>query len=221
MGEGIVHSRLVGILIAGATDVVWEDKANQRLRRIPVMVTAQRNLMRVVLAVLLAWMTVAVIPAFATTYQEDTIYTLLRNDVVAGDDLICEVGQICGAVDANSRITDSSNISDVAVFYNSAKGPYVADRSSDADSFRLFSDDAACNTGFSLCDFLLIYDQLSSNVGRVQENPAGLTPFGTDFINSPEGPSPVPEPSTLSLLGSGLIGLATILRRKLNAPPQK
>jgi hypothetical protein len=38
---------------------------------------------------------------------------------------------------------------------------------------------------------------------------------GNTLVNLPSGIAPIPEPSSLLLLGSGVLGLAQVLRRKL------
>ena len=136
------------------------------------------------------------------TFDEGIVYSL-GSTVTAGDVVICEAGTVCND-------STPSNWSDVLVFYSSAIGPYIADSSGDADSATVFSD-----SNGSLATFLANYNGLSDNHVTITENPNGLTDYsGTYFINSPEGTA-VPEPGSFMLMGSGLLGIAGVLRRKL------
>ena len=48
-----------------------------------------------------------------------------------------------------------------------------------------------------------------------EDNFTGTVPVTFTVSPTPEGPSPVPEPSTFFLMGTGILSLAAILRRKL------
>jgi len=134
------------------------------------------------------------------TYDEGIVYA--TGLTTAGDVVICESASPCSA-------SDPSTWSDVLVFYNSANGAFVADSSGDANSAYVFSDDNG-----SLSTFLSNYNGLSGNHVVITENPTGLTNYANVyFINSPE--STTPEPSSLALLASGLVGITGLVRRKI------
>jgi hypothetical protein len=136
------------------------------------------------------------------TFDEGIAYSL-GFTVTAGDVVICEAGTPCDD-------STPANWSDVLVFYNSATGPFAADSSGDADSVYVFSDDNG-----TLALFLANYNGLSNNHVTITENPNGLTNYSEEYlVNSPEGTT-VPEPGSFMLLGSGLLGMAGVLRRKL------
>lgn len=151
----------------------------------------------------IAFLTAAVAPAFATTvtFEESTVYSL-GTVAVAGDVVICEAtSPTC------STSTPTSFWSDVLVFYSSAKGPFIPDATQDADSAYVFSDDQTGGTFGGLSNFLLNFGSLSTNAVAIVENPTGLTSYtGSILINSPE-PATVPEPTSILLLGSGLVAL--------------
>jgi hypothetical protein len=140
-----------------------------------------------------------------TIFDENTVSPAGGN---TGDVLVCESATTCGAVNASFQITDWSGISDVGVFFNSATGPYNGSAIGSSTSFQLFSGDEACGSGFSLCDFMNNYNQLSTNYVAIQENPTGLTNYGGGYLfNSPEVEVVTPEPGTFSLYLIGLVGL--------------
>lgn len=136
------------------------------------------------------------------TFQEDIPYTL-GGTVFAGDVVLCEAGTSC-------NLSTPSTWSDVLVFYNSAKGPFAADCTQDANTAIVFSDDNG-----TLAAFLAASNGLSCNATTVTENPTGLTDYAGYFVNSPEGGGTVPEPGSSTLLCSGLLGMVGVLRRKL------
>jgi hypothetical protein len=139
-----------------------------------------------------------------TVFDENTVSPASGN---TGDVLVCESATTCGAVNASSHITDWSGISDVGVFFNATTGPYDGSAIGNSTSFQLFSDDEACLSGFSLCDFMNNYNQLSANFVTIQENPTGLTNYNGYLFNSPEVEVVTPEPGTFSLYLIGLVGL--------------
>jgi len=130
------------------------------------------------------------------TFNEDTEYTLSPPFLIAGDVVICEVPSPCS-------LSMPTTWSDVLVFYNSDKGPYVPDATEDANRAFVFSDDSG-----SLATFLANSTGLSSNHFAIAENPTGLTSYSEFLINSPET---VPEPGTVTLLGAGLLGVAGVI----------
>lgn len=131
--------------------------------------------------------------------------------VAAGDVILCESGTVCND-------TTPSTWSDVLVFYNSANSPFTPDATQDATLAFVFSDSDG-----SLATFLANTaggTSLSSNHVVITENPTGPTTYcptciNTYIVNSPE--NVVPEPGSLMLLGSGLLGMVGVFRRKLLA----
>src|SRR3974377_1665690 len=90
--------------------------------------------------------------------------------VIAGDVVIWEAASPCSA-------SMPSTWSDVLVFYNSDKGPYVPDATVDANTAFVFSDDHG-----SLATFLANSSGLSSNTVVIVENPTGLTSYLGEYL---------------------------------------
>jgi hypothetical protein len=60
-----------------------------------------------------------------------------------------------------------------------------------------------------------VVNALNSEDLRIGIHVQGFANGGSEsFINDPGAPAPVPEPSTLALVGAGMIGIAA-LRRKI------
>ena len=68
-------------------------------------------------------------------------------------------------------------------------------------------------TGLTLADFE--YISTGGNGSGIFAGHSANLIGPTGYIGNPQTPAPVPEPSSLAMLGSGLFGLATIARRKL------
>lgn len=141
----------------------------------------------------------------------ESLFTIVK----AGDVVFCDFGVIC-----NSS-TSTSDWSDVLVFYNSAKGPYVTDVAKDANTAGLFSST-------DLNAFIERYDNhklghkgLSSDVVFLNEDASGNIKYGPyDFggladhitlTNTLLDGVVVPEPDTLIPIG---IFLATLAFRR-------
>jgi len=126
--------------------------------------------------------------------------------VIGGDVVVCDFGAPCS-------LTDSSTWSDVLVFYNTAIGPFVGDIGP-ATAADIFSSD---DTGFfSLANFLANSTGLSSNAVTTVEDASGNVTYNAGIhVYTFSSPTATPEPGTLLLLGSGLLGIGGLLRRKL------
>ena len=72
----------------------------------------------------------------------------------------------------------------------------------------------ACTT--SGCDTNPIYWDENSGPSSAYENTLGSIPSEAFTLSGGCCPPPVPEPSSIMLFGSGILGLAGVLRRKLN-----
>lgn len=145
-----------------------------------------------------------------------TVESLLST-IYAGDVVVCDFGVKCNGS------TPTSEWSDVLVFYNSSKGPYVTDGAKDANTAYIFSE------GTGLATFLNQYDTgrrgrkgLSSDVVFLNEDASGEVKFGSyEFVGSVNLINVnsnfrldtfVPEPSALIPLTLLLGGL--VLRRR-------
>ncbi|MGH9728251.1 MAG: PEP-CTERM sorting domain-containing protein [Candidatus Acidiferrales bacterium] len=122
--------------------------------------------------------------------------------MIAGDVVLCDPG--VAMCDAN---TPRAEIEGVGSFYLSFLGPFTPDTGPDADTVTFL-------TGGMLANFLNNYPGgFSSNAVFLDASANGMTTFGNFiFVNST---SPTPEPSTLTLLGIGLLGLGAAIRRHL------
>ena len=85
---------------------------------------------------------------------------------------------------------------------------YLVLWSMDTDLWYLFADDYSDNLGDGFADGLLTTPFLGADF-----NPEGVM-FDNAFGFA--SPAPVPEPGSLLLLGSGIIGLGVVVKRRMN-----
>ena len=85
---------------------------------------------------------------------------------------------------------------------------YLVLWSMDTDLWYLFADDYSDNLGDGFADGLLTTPFLGADF-----NPEGMMfDSALGFVS----PAPVPEPGSLLLLGSGIIGLGVVVKRRMN-----
>lgn len=165
----------------------------------------KRNFTKMLTAAFLPFALALLVPKMASatpvTVHSGQIVAL-ASLMTAGDVVLCDPGiAVCNAS------TPRADFEGVASFYLSFLGPLTPDTGPDANLVTFL-------TGASMSNFLNNYPGgFSSNAVFLDASANGMTAFGNFiFVNSTA--SPTPEPSTLSLLGIGLLGLAGIICRR-------
>lgn len=161
------------------------------------------------------------IPAPADTFTDlyenasEISYTVLPNQVALGDILLCEPGFTCvpplnGTIDPSdpmwSDLVRFANIPDlgyVAILYSDPKIP----------SFIYGPNDI---TQMIADGFAKPGDYMGDNSGMFIPETAPYTTYAVYHIWSDVNESEVPEPATLLLFGTGLLGLGKALHKRLS-----
>ena len=68
--------------------------------------------------------------------------------------------------------------------------------------------DILCGRAFGLSGAVSLIDNLISNNNSEEDFGTGRSDFGSYGFSGGGTPSPIPEPSSMLLIGSGLVGLA-------------
>jgi hypothetical protein len=150
-------------------------------------------------------------PSFGTSQINTVIGTLTTSGAAANNFSGQAITGITGTYDG-AAITGLSGFqgSDNLFFYGSGSGVVLANDGLTSSGAGVFVD----HNGLSFSTASASANLYTSDGAYVFQDSNGVTVFGNGTFTASAASTPVPEPGSLALLGTGLLGLLLVAKRK-------